>query len=67
MTRDDVEHLAQVVQSMHQAVDEEAFLRLIYNMMWAIRRSSQTVEFDPGRFRLACHSEGLVFGDPTLV
>jgi len=61
MTRDDVEHLSQVVQSMRHAVDEEAFLRLIDNMLWAIRHSSQKVEFDQERFRSACHSEGSVF------
>lgn len=54
MTRDDIEHLAQVTHSLRSVLDEDNFDRLIDRMLWAIHSSPNTPEFSHGDFVSAC-------------
>ena len=65
MTREDCDHLAQVVQSVRHQVregnfPEDEFDRLIDRMVWAIGASpGGSPEFDFNRFNKMCHGEAI--------
>jgi hypothetical protein len=66
MTRDDIEHFAQVCESLKaQCKAQEDGFRVdrdfdgfIGRMLWAIHASPNNPLFDENRFRAACNGEG---------
>jgi hypothetical protein len=55
MTRQDLEHLAQVTHSLHSQLDNQQFDQFVDRMLWAIRSSDvANPKFDEQRFRQAC-------------
>jgi len=65
MTKDDVEHLAQVCESLRaQCIAQGGFSvsmdfdNFVGRILWAIRSSQGTPEFDEGRFGTVCRGEG---------
>jgi hypothetical protein len=66
MTHDDIEHLAQVCESLKAQckaqedgfqVDRD-FDGFIGRMLWAIHASPNNPPFDENRFRAVCNAEG---------
>jgi hypothetical protein len=53
MTKNDIEHLAQVSHSLVAFLPDEELDRYVDRMLWAIRSSHDNPRFDEQKFRLA--------------